>query len=347
MTTNRYLLKIKPLGNFFFGNERKFNADGKVNYLVKSNQYPQQTTLLGMLRFMMLQQDEALAGEHGFKENHDEAYGNIECISPVFLMKNEAVLLEAGFNHQEKNEILLDSVAGKTNDANDIYHKDFIPNLKQFDLKKTLENVYLDWITKAPFHLENEKIFTEAAQIGIKKNYKGNTDDEAFFKQTFYRMNKAYSFGLFIETKESLKDISKSFKQTLGADQSLFRIDITKQEELSCFEQINVQNEQIKGDAKVVLLSDALVKTDVRSVCEFSFIETGDFRYISTNLKDTKRFYNISEQKGDAKKSERYTLIKRGSVLFTKDVSKLKEVLSIPAFQRIGYNYFQIYSTSK
>jgi hypothetical protein len=47
-------LSLKPTGAFFFGGENTFESRGKVNYLVRSNPFPQQTGILGLLRHLLL-----------------------------------------------------------------------------------------------------------------------------------------------------------------------------------------------------------------------------------------------------------------------------------------------------
>lgn len=59
-----YLIKLTPLDKFFFGQKKTF-GDDNVNYVVYSSFFPQQTALLGLLRYQVLQ----IAGEEVFKNN--------------------------------------------------------------------------------------------------------------------------------------------------------------------------------------------------------------------------------------------------------------------------------------
>ncbi|MCS4454093.1 hypothetical protein JTT00_01775 [Clostridium botulinum] len=51
---SKYLVKLKPVDSFFFGGEKVFDFyDGKKplkNNIVKSREFPQQTSILGMIR---------------------------------------------------------------------------------------------------------------------------------------------------------------------------------------------------------------------------------------------------------------------------------------------------------
>ena len=62
MKTNKYKIELTPVDKFFFGGDMTFqvgNAKSDFNerfssYIIKSSYYPQQTSLLGMLRFLIL-----------------------------------------------------------------------------------------------------------------------------------------------------------------------------------------------------------------------------------------------------------------------------------------------------
>ncbi|KAE9633438.1 hypothetical protein GND95_09375 [Defluviitalea raffinosedens] len=116
MKISTYLARLKPIGNYFFGNERYFkfineenqdNRNKAQNYIVSSNLLPQQTTLLGMLRKEILIQSDCykqkwgysiedkvkikkLIGPSGFKidEEREQYFGVIESISQIYTYKD-------------------------------------------------------------------------------------------------------------------------------------------------------------------------------------------------------------------------------------------------------------------
>ena len=59
MTTK--LIKLTPLGEFFFGGDVTFGKANKRSYYVQSRRFPQQTTLLGMLRYELLKKNNLLS----------------------------------------------------------------------------------------------------------------------------------------------------------------------------------------------------------------------------------------------------------------------------------------------
>ena len=67
----KYKIDLKPIGTFFFGSDKKFGEGDEVNYFAQSSLFPQQTSILGMLRKEILVQYE----EYPFKEGvFDKSY---------------------------------------------------------------------------------------------------------------------------------------------------------------------------------------------------------------------------------------------------------------------------------
>ena len=151
MTTNKtYFVEIKPTGYYFFGNERTFNTtkkdkyqDAVTNYFAQSNQIPQQTTVLGMLRYAFLAINDELnasqsakektIGNVGFNGEHTENYGFIQSISPLVIATQNKddnsfdFLLPAPFTQQEE------TIEYHTSEYNS-----FTNNAKSTSLKKLL-----------------------------------------------------------------------------------------------------------------------------------------------------------------------------------------------------------------
>ncbi len=118
---SKYLIKLKPLTSFFFGGEETF-GEGEVNYSVKSNYLPQQTTLLGMLRYELLAQNGLLGsdpiekkwaeliGDKSFENSENgytSSFGAISKLSPVFIIDDETpYIVEAMDWANEKIKII-------------------------------------------------------------------------------------------------------------------------------------------------------------------------------------------------------------------------------------------------
>ncbi len=113
----KYRITLKPVTPYFFGIEKVSELGNKKNYYLQSAFYPQQTAILGMLRYQILLQHNLLP----IKEHKDEAkrligpdsfnpgnmdYGMIEDISPVQLCRDgdEYILRDKEFIEEEKEK---------------------------------------------------------------------------------------------------------------------------------------------------------------------------------------------------------------------------------------------------
>ena len=342
-----------------------------------------------MMRYLIGKPDflPSKIGNHSFMAGSTNGFGIIEKLSPVFLVSkdsagNDAYLLEAGIDHQKNKETGKVERFGikkeeKTDDAAKygVYSTGYkgvekIPNL-DFDYKEFLISALYN--NNCPNELTDpSELFVEQFQVGNKKNYIGGTDDEAFFKQVFYRLKKNCAFGVFLETNEALPstcidtldadntylcptchEIHTSFKciETMGADQSIYKIEALPLEETeNIFETIVANNESVTGVDRIVLLSDAYVEAEVVEKCSFSICDTNDFRNIVTHSADnqenkkTKSFYGMNSAGSAQKTKVKFNLLRRGSVIFSENPQDLLKQLNKDKddFHKIGYNYFQI-----
>lgn len=209
-----YLIKLTPLDKFFFGQKKTF-GDDNANYFVYSSHFPQQTTLLGLLRYQLLQ----IAGEEVFKDNkiQDEhkageligkqsfspfvkdklQFGIIQSLSPVFIIDKkkdegkEEYFLPVGKRFQKEEE-----------DLYELLHlscKEGCPPI--FDEYKPKKGLASCWLSSNGTTLLNEEdFFTKDERIGIRKDYEGATNDDAFFCQRYYRFN---NFKKVVEDEEA------------------------------------------------------------------------------------------------------------------------------------------------
>ena len=217
-----YLIKLTPLDKFFFGQKKTF-GDDNANYFVYSSHFPQQTTLLGLLRYQLLQ----IAGEEVFKDNkiQDEhkageligkqsfspfveeelQFGIIESLSSVFIidkMNEDEHFLPVGRRFQKENEkapynlLHLSCQAG----CPPIFESRESQKEKEeaYDPKKGLASCWLS--SKSHTLLNEEDFFTKDERIGIRKDYEGATKDDAFFCQRYYRFN---NFKKVVEDEEA------------------------------------------------------------------------------------------------------------------------------------------------
>ncbi|WP_431430010.1 type III-B CRISPR module-associated Cmr3 family protein [Bacteroides hominis] len=56
-----YLITLTPMDWFFFGGERTLDDGKSADYISYSNKFPQQSALLGMIRYQLLKQHNLLS----------------------------------------------------------------------------------------------------------------------------------------------------------------------------------------------------------------------------------------------------------------------------------------------
>lgn len=393
MSTYLYLIKLTPLDKFFFGQKKTF-GDDNANYFVYSSLFPQQTALLGLLRYQLLQ----IAGEDVFKDNkiqnEDEAgkligkqsfspfagkkleFGIIQSLSPVFIIdkKNdegkEEHFLPVGKRFQKEKE----------EDPYNLLHLSCEvgcpPIFEAYDPKKGLASCWLS--SNGTTLLNEEDFFIKDERIGIRKDYEGATNDDAFFCQRYYRFKNFkkvdsekpkvckqplvrehdFCFATILQTEGEIEHEKLNGRIVyLGGERQPFLMEVSeKTKDL----QLNIKGSALTSDEKhytVVLLSDAKIEPNHLKGVKFASTEVKDFACLLTHV-GTRRFYNKKKKREEQNIEEvetalshQHELYARGSVFYfdTKEQAELfcDNLKKVPNFHTIGYNHAQIINPSK
>lgn len=301
---SNYLIKLTPVGKFFFGGDMTFsvgakerpkNWNNKTNdekakidkqiddntryssYIIKSEKFPQQTSLLGMLRFLILRnagdkvfkdysivnktEAKAQIGERSFAANNGNrnGFGKIMDLSPCFLMQGDTIITRLPMDYGIETIELTDNNKPKESQHNDnrLFYNDNIISLTKIvtgwkdngdEIKYSAKDglsVRYGFISKkdngedkVTIYDENE-IFIEDQRIGISRNIRtGKTEENALYKQINYRLADDYCFAFY--AKINIEDIKPYNNQIvlLGADSSQFVIQIAPLED----EDANAEN---------------------------------------------------------------------------------------------------------
>lgn len=377
-----YRIELTPVDTFFFGGEKTFGMGGNDNYLIRSERFPQQTTLLGMLRKTLLEQcgllgapgwkitDKKKAGQLiGHKSFHlngsdnSIGFGAVLRLSPVFLKKDGVRYFPCPLDH----EFTFAAEEGQTLFTNAGDHRQLIPKLNGFNPKKGLPSAWLPEKSKADAIPESE-IFKETIRPGVWKNLKrpgdtspdeGLEDEEGYYKEHFQKFNGKWKFIFFAELDEEILSVvgDKSFENgisstlvTLGKEQSTFRLEAKPvEEELDTAffpKDLNITNAAVNWK-KIVMLSDTYVDNTIYDHIFFGVTETRDFRFIQTEVSKTEQYSSLSDKDkkdGQPWKSGKKTLLARGSVLYLSPerLEEATNLLDNKRFRQIGYNWYGV-----
>ncbi len=316
----RYLVTLKPLEPFMFGGDQTFGALGDKeagSYMVKSRQFPQQTTLLGMLKREIMTQAGVLTRKRkgewvdkgkkvdainlvGYEKfdmlaNEEQDLGAINTLSPLFLMHN--------------NQRYIKKV-----DSDSFPYAD--GKLEEYDPKKDIYDnfISLDGGEKK----SSDDLFQAVEQTGNKKG----GEENSLFKKTSYQLKNNAMFAFYLDVDVELKDSIVS----LGADGSKFKMKVRQSDEVLAYQDKN---------GYLTLLSDSYIPLSIKEYCNFAIISEISHRNLTNKKTATQKYKTIFE------KSQTLYLYEKGSV-FLKPSDKLIAILNNKNLQQIGYNIYTI-----
>ena len=363
---SQYLVKIKPIEQFFFGVEKIGNLGNRKSYFLQTAEFPQQTSILGLLRHILLLNIEnknlpELIGEQSFSSDNKNGYGIIENISPVFIIDKNNVHFfiqpsDWQFQYVE-NHLNCKTSYG-------VNKKDFIPQLSGYDAKKSIEPYLIGSNGDSVPLWYNSKtgkgVLRKCVNPGTQKNPERfienddeNSDEdknaakkEAFYLQEFLYMEKEYSYACLVSLNTS-DDTDKILKEhnavvPFGGERSAFQITFEKIDEHVLVKDY-INNKQCKRACwKIELLSDAYVSSEILKFTSFAISDSVGFRYINTTIKTENYSKILTKQEKMEKQKEsgglgkhayfsnQFQLLKRGSVLFfslEKDMQEAERLL--------------------
>ena len=193
-----YLVTFKPLGDYSFGSDRRFSFVGRNNYskdeyapyFIRTNSVPEQSTVFGMIRYLILvsngiqlNQDfkyekdmrddmKALIGENSFSLNGGvRDFGKLEKISPIFLLKNsKEIIIPNPFNNRQGKEgieqfapmILEEEIKVSTS-----FGEISLPKSKEYNSKEGYGNDYYNINTGCLEEIED--IFRTKVATGVRR----------------------------------------------------------------------------------------------------------------------------------------------------------------------------------
>jgi CRISPR-associated protein Cmr3 len=358
-----YRFKLTPVDTFFFGTE-KHDVEGRANYFVTSYPYPQQTTLLGLIRYFLLDRagmigtdkirskGAALIGESSFDYHHKDPpqiFGKIAGISPLYFMKGDTrydiAPRDISFN------IVTDSHANYS-----LQHVDTLEQpARPYVAKDNTPHLQLINATGERITLEGAAIDTaviyEQTQVGIEKLHNGDQDDtKKYYKQTLRRMTDDWCFAIDAEigSEPKLEPIEGIYYMPFGGERSTFKIEVTSINEPN----ITPRPYSMLGYSRslwgIFCQSDCFVGNEIFDGTLFSINDALSFRNMKSKV-STLNYANLIKKEEDKdiglERSDRQQLLARGSVLYYDSQASrnnAKTLLDNANGRTIGFNHYHL-----
>ncbi len=366
-TMTNAMLSFKPLEPYFFGGEQT-HGDGGANYFAKSNRWPQQSTLCGVVRHLLLETGYD-RGKNSFTPEDPKLddYGDLLELSPLFLIRQTGAvthyfLRQAIDRHGVAAAPFTATLADTNNLALTPYRSGWQPAVHWagYDHKKRLVDA---WVRSDGREcVDAADIFWERTRPGITKNAGAarRKQEAGFYKQTAYQLAAGWSFGVLAGFREGV-DVQNLDGRNLpvGGEKTVFAIAARQDARAfdALFPAAMFYPEALPALPALVLVSDAWAPREVLKHVAGGITELEDFRHIRThgNVTNFGPLLLLAPQapgaapQGSAEKltkSAKYTLLARGSVLICPDavaLGALETALRTAPWHTIGFNHFITY----
>lgn len=383
MTKTNALITLTPLDPYFFGSEA---THGDANYFARSNRWPQQSTLCGVMRHLLYTYyGDKGRGLNSFTPNADpplDDYGHLRGLSALFLRREKEgkidFFLRQPFNRftgKDENPwgltpfevddttlFLTDLPTPAKSDDPLPWRK--LPTWQKPEGKKFAADA---WVSTTGEVIKSEDIFKEFTRPGITKKpgEKRRNREAGFYKQAAYRLTTGWSFAVLAELDETVDpDKLHGTCLPLGGEKTIFHLDVKREARQfeAIFEKEKLFSNGVTlppGYSLLALTSDAFLEEEDFTYAVAGVTETTDFRHLNTRAeaKDPEHFGPMHRRqpgeedfgKSHLAKSGKYTLLERGSVLVceTANLKTLTDALDRQPWHDIGFNHYFTYTSAK
>lgn len=380
-----YLVTIKPIEHFFFGVEKVGNLGNRKPYYLETTESPQQTSILGLLRYVLLLKEGKLGkkdfatdpevigliGKQSFTTfpPQELEYGKIKTLSPVFIYNKDNETAYFARPLDWKYRFVKKDSGCRVSYGLDDHTLGFVPFLDGYNAKDGIDPYLISSKGESiPLWYDEktkEGVLRKKAKAGNQKkperfldksatdSEKTEAKDEAYYKQEFLYMERPYAYACVAEI--DMVEMEE-FKTVLpfGGERSSFAISFELLKDTASVDQYYFNLQPQNDYLKIELLSDAYVEQDILNHACFAISETIGFRNLTTKT-TTGNYNRISRDKNHncANLSDnQLQLLKRGSVLFfdsVEQMGKAEKLLTLGKehFTTIGYNKYRKYELKK
>lgn len=361
LKTKVYKIQLTPLEPYTFGTDQGLpfngieNNSGKESYYVLSKTVPEQTTIWGMLRYVMLQKANLvhdnfeysrddrekikdLIGSESFSfSKNEQDFGRLCGISPIFLQDFEKKLYMKN-PQNNKSTIGYDPIkmesATRWSSKGEIH----FPEKGEYDAKEGTAQgwIRIEPLTKEEKQKKKKRVISMLVDKKLYTAIRKEGKDDAFFKREAFTMKKGYAFVVYAEVKE---DQIPVFPQKtvcyMGAKKSAFEFEASMTDKNAIKEIVDDVSSQFKQDGPqwTIAISDIVLPTEEHQKYSDDF-------YIVSGRKIQNLETTYERMKGGyAKRLKRskvqYNLLDSGSVFY----ETCSLTLNNANHKKLGYNY--------
>ncbi len=373
-----YLCTLRPLDMYFFGGERTFRfnpskGEGKTDYYIVSEDIPQQSTLFGALRFLILKnknllndiyhgsdgkhrdevrkgneekkiQQQKWIGRKGFSLEQSDLskasdYGNLYSISPVFLLQER----EDGYHRWIPTP--MNQVSGPEEKCyrplemghgfdTEMGADTLLP--MNYDAKEGIVGGFLDLDDTSFPLISSWDVFDSKEHTRIARWEK----DQGLFKKKYKTLKKGLCFAFYCRAEEGTIPATQVF--VMGQEKSPFAFTA---KEVSCGE------EEMRKKIGTIPAGEGLEKVSVyyawsdlylnldeelHEKLSFSIVKSGSSRTLSETGKNDS--FRLSRDRSDL-----YQMIQAGSVFYisSEKEEELLKRINLEGLKQIGLNYLE------
>ncbi|WOC31812.1 MULTISPECIES: type III-B CRISPR module-associated Cmr3 family protein [Caproicibacterium] len=352
-------IKLTPLEPYFLGGERVFEiGEQNTHYYIRSLDVPTQTTLFGVLRFMMMSDTRKKSSNEKYADkprlnnagstsfnllDNSKSFGCIEKISPLYIVDNDNKLyIPTPSDHNSNSNVGDDGKIIYTPFKTDSdYYKEVetTDGLKKFpeDYNAKRGNIG-GWM-----RVDNGEICMDllksVPRVGIYK--KG--DIEAFFKREYKMLKKGFSFGFFAYFDENKRgaQTGEYIKQKivyLGQGKSPFSVDTYGDVDENIFSEPTDKTKELLQPHILYAQSDLYLNEIYENVRDFY----KNFCFVNAETKDFRGFVTDFTKTDIKNRFKRYSmtikLIKAGSIFYAKKNTDLIKKFDTSHAKIAGFN---------
>lgn len=339
-----YLITLTPVKENSIRDENQIvntNFISKTEFLSGKFEYPEQTSILGMLRYELLKNAnllsindiekydkvEKLVGIDGGFTGEKKQFGIIESISPVFIMPT---------NGDQSSFILPQGIILQKDEKNIVTEHDVLlqKNIEQGNYSFLLKSEYrnkLENQTDLPNRVGSSKmpVYKYPHRVEIKNENAGNGFLDSIFMKSLLsldteKQHENYSFGFFVRFYRELEEgeIVERVIQ-IGDEKNLFLLKMHNYKSTDQDYLVEGINDLVYSDVniyylyKIVLTSHALVSKRFLESPNIllAITETLSIHQLSSKV-ENKSYILSDKMQNVLNKSDAYELLARGSVIY-------------------------------